>query len=140
MSDVRMEQHDTYILKTYNAHYEEASMVGGYVRDRLLGRDTHDIDIATSDTPEQVISFFERCKRTVLMHGTVLVIVEGIPFEVTTFREESEYDNYRRPSEVHFIQDIQGDLGRRDFTINAMAIDQFGAIIDPYGGQADLHN
>jgi tRNA nucleotidyltransferase (CCA-adding enzyme) len=140
MSNVRLEQQATVIIETLIAHQYEAYWVGGYVRDRLLGRDTQDIDIATSANPEQVMALFDRCKPTGIQHGTVLVIVDDIPFEVTTFRQESEYDNYRRPAEVQFIQDIQGDLGRRDFTINAMAIDRSGTIIDPYGGQDDLHN
>jgi tRNA nucleotidyltransferase (CCA-adding enzyme) len=140
MSNVRLEQQATIIIETLIAHQYEAYWVGGYVRDRLLGRDTQDIDIATSAKPEQVMALFDRCKPTGVQHGTVLVIVDDIPFEVTTFRYESEYDNYRRPAEVQFIQDIQGDLGRRDFTINAMAIDRSGTIIDPYGGQDDLRN
>ncbi|MEX1030606.1 MAG: CCA tRNA nucleotidyltransferase [Paenibacillaceae bacterium] len=140
MTDRSIEERATYIIETLNAHQYEAYWVGGFVRDRLLGRETQDIDIASSAKPEQVMSLFERCKPTGLQHGTVLVIVDGTPFEVTTFREESGYDNYRRPTEVTFIQDIQGDLSRRDFTINAMAIDRSGAIIDPYGGQDDLHH
>jgi tRNA nucleotidyltransferase (CCA-adding enzyme) len=139
MTDRSIEERATYIIETLNNHQYEAYWVGGFVRDRLLGRETQDIDIATSAKPEQVMSLFERCKPTGLQHGTVLVIVDGTPFEVTTFREESGYDNYRRPNEVTFIQDIQGDLSRRDFTINAMAIDRSGTIIDPYGGQDDLH-
>ncbi|MEX2416237.1 MAG: CCA tRNA nucleotidyltransferase [Paenibacillaceae bacterium] len=140
MTDHRIEEQATYIVETLIHHQYEAYWVGGFVRDRLLGRATQDIDIATSAKPEQVMSLFERCKPTGLQHGTVLVIVEGTPFEVTTFRQESGYENYRRPSEVIFIQDIQGDLSRRDFTMNAMAIDQSGAIIDPFGGQEDLRN
>lgn len=140
MNDQRIEVQATYIIETLMEHQYEAYWVGGFVRDRLLGRATQDIDIATSAKPEQVMSLFERCKPTGLQHGTVLVIVEGTPFEVTTFRQESSYDNYRRPSEVIFIQDIQGDLSRRDFTMNAMAIDRSGALIDPFGGQEDLRN
>jgi tRNA nucleotidyltransferase (CCA-adding enzyme) len=140
MIDPRIEEQASYIVKTLIDHQYEAYWVGGFVRDRLLGRATQDIDIATSAKPEQVMSLFERCKPTGLQHGTVLVIVEGTPFEVTTFRKEAGYDNYRRPSEVIFIQDIQGDLSRRDFTMNAMAIDQSGALIDPFGGQEDLRN
>jgi tRNA nucleotidyltransferase (CCA-adding enzyme) len=140
MNNVRLEQQATKIIETLIAHQYEAYWVGGYVRDRLLGRDTQDIDIATSAKPEQVMALFDRCKPTGVQHGTVLVIVDDIPFEVTTFRQESEYDNYRRPAGVLFIQDIQGDLGRRDFTMNAMAIDRSGTIIDPYGGRDDLHN
>jgi len=138
MTERRNIEQATYIVETLIEHEYEAYWVGGFVRDTLLGRPTQDIDIATSAEPEQVMALFDRCKPTGLQHGTVLVIVEGIPFEVTTFRQESSYENYRRPAEVTFIQDIQGDLGRRDFTMNAMAIDRSGTIIDPYGGQEDL--
>ncbi len=134
----RIEEQAAYIVQTLIDHQYEAYWVGGYVRDHLLGRATNDIDIATSAKPDEVMSIFERCKPTGLQHGTVLVIVEGTPYEVTTFRQESSYENFRRPTEVTFIQDIEGDLSRRDFTMNAMAIDRSGALIDPFGGQADL--
>lgn len=132
------EEQASYIVETLINHQYEAYWVGGFVRDRLLGRTTQDIDIATSAKPEQVMALFERCKPTGLQHGTVLVIIEGTPFEVTTFRQESGYENYRRPAEVTFIQDIEIDLSRRDFTMNAMAIDRAGKLIDPFGGQDDL--
>ncbi len=138
LTNHQIEEQAAYIVKKLSNHQYAAYWVGGFVRDRLLGRATHDIDIATSAKPEQVMSLFERCKPTGLQHGTVLVIVEGTPFEVTTFRQETSYENYRRPAEVTFIQDIEGDLSRRDFTMNAMAIDQDGVLIDPFGGQDDL--
>lgn len=119
-----------------NGH--EAYMVGGCVRDRYLGRRLNDIDIATSATPEQVIGLFVRTLPTGLKHGTVTVMEKGIPFEVTTFRQEFGYSDARRPDEVAFVLDVREDLARRDFTFNAMAIGLDGQLVDPFGGEVDL--
>ena len=115
-----------------------AYLVGGFVRDSLLGRPIKDIDIATSALPQTVIALFERVEPTGLQHGTVTVIVEAVPFEVTTFRSESGYSDKRRPDAVAFITDIRDDLSRRDFTMNAMAMDRRMQLVDPFGGQDDL--
>lgn len=117
---------------------KRAYLVGGCVRDRLLGRPIKDADIATGALPEEVLALFERAEPTGLAHGTVTVIVRGMPFEVTTLRSESGYSDARRPDSVRFITDIREDLARRDFTINAMAIDRSGNLIDPFGGERDL--
>ncbi|ALS22640.1 CCA tRNA nucleotidyltransferase [Paenibacillus naphthalenovorans] len=116
----------------------EACLVGGCVRDEQLGRPVKDYDIATSARPEQVIALFERTVPTGLQHGTVTVIIGKRPFEVTTFRKEADYEAFRRPSEVEYIDSLLEDLKRRDFTMNAMAIDREGRLIDPFGGRADL--
>ncbi|UJF36160.1 CCA tRNA nucleotidyltransferase [Paenibacillus hexagrammi] len=116
----------------------QAYMVGGCVRDRVLGRPIKDIDIATSALPEQVTACFERTVPTGLQHGTVTVVLEQGTYEVTTFRKESEYEEFRRPASVEYISDLTEDLKRRDFTMNAMAMDKAGIILDPYGGQQDL--
>lgn len=116
----------------------EAYFVGGYVRDNVLGRPVKDIDIATSARPEEVVKLFDRTIPTGLKHGTVTVLAEGETFEVTTFRKESDYADFRRPSEVEFISELEEDLRRRDFTMNAMAMDRTGAIRDPFGGKRDL--
>jgi tRNA nucleotidyltransferase (CCA-adding enzyme) len=126
------------ILKILISHGYEAYFVGGYVRDNLLQRQIKDIDIATNALPEAVMTLFPRSVPTGVQHGTVTVIVDGTPFEVTTFRAESEYVQYRRPKEVRFIQELKADLERRDFTINAMAIDVNDRLIDPFGGRDDL--
>lgn len=118
----------------------EAYLVGGCVRDTLLGRPIHDIDIATSALPAEVMSIFPHTAPTGLQHGTVTVIMKQHTFEVTTFREESVYEEYRRPKEVAYITNLIGDLERRDFTMNAMALDLSGTLIDPFGGRADLEN
>jgi tRNA nucleotidyltransferase (CCA-adding enzyme) len=119
-------------------HGYEAYRVGGCVRDRLLGRAVNDVDIATSALPEQVIALFGHVIPTGLKHGTVTVVEEGVPFEVTTFRSESSYENHRHPKSVEFKLHLEDDLARRDFTINAMAETWDGKVIDPYQGRADL--
>jgi tRNA nucleotidyltransferase (CCA-adding enzyme) len=115
-----------------------AYKVGGYVRDKLLGICAGDIDIATSATPEQVCALFPKVIPTGIKHGTVTVLCHGIPFEVTTFRRETGYSDYRHPDQVDFVRDLETDLARRDFTINAMAMDLANHITDPFGGQQDL--
>lgn len=115
-----------------------AYIVGGSLRDALLGRPVHDIDIATSATPEDVQSVFPHTVPTGLKYGTVTVKHDGATFEVTTFRREGPYDDQRRPSYVRFMKDIKTDLSRRDFTINAMALNRDGEIIDPFDGNQDL--
>ncbi len=116
----------------------ETVFVGGAVRDALLGKKVKDVDIATAATPGEVMALFPRCIPTGLAHGTVTVMHEGVPYEVTTYRQESEYVDYRKPSAVTFVTDLDGDLLRRDFTVNAMALRADGSIHDPYGGLADL--
>lgn len=115
-------------------------LVGGYVRDTLLDRKIKDIDIATSALPEQVMDIFPRTVPTGLKHGTVTVVMQNHMFEVTTFRKESGYRDRRRPDRIEFIADLQEDLERRDFTMNAMAMDADGHLIDPFGGQSDLRD
>lgn len=126
------------ILLRLADHRHKAYLVGGFVRDKLLGRPIQDIDIATSATPDEVARIFERTEPTGIQHGTVTVIMEGMAFEVTTFRTETGYADRRRPDSVSFIADVEGDLARRDFTINAMAMTADGDLIDPFGGAADL--
>lgn len=127
-----------HILKTLIEAGYEAYMVGGFVRDRLLNRPVQDIDIATSATPADIMRLFPHTVATGLQHGTVTVVISGRGFEVTTFRREGEYTDHRRPDHVEFVDSLQEDLSRRDFTINAMAMDINGDVIDPFGGQADL--
>lgn len=118
----------------------EAYFVGGMVRDRLLGRDIYDIDITTSATPDVVIGLFEKTIQTGIKHGTVTVMIEGIPVEVTTFRVEEAYEDFRRPSEVRFTSSLIEDLKRRDFTMNAIAESIDGTLEDPFQGLKDLSN
>ena len=115
----------------------EAYAVGGCVRDMLMGITPHDYDVTTSALPEQVQSLFEKTIPTGIKHGTVTVIADGMPIEVTTFRTESGYSDSRRPDSVNFVTDIKADLSRRDFTTNAIAYNDNG-ITDPFGGINDI--
>ncbi|WP_336771880.1 CCA tRNA nucleotidyltransferase [Paenibacillus sp. MMO-58] len=117
----------------------EAVFVGGCVRDTAMGLPIKDVDIATSARPEQVMSIFPRCIPTGLQHGTVTVLHDGGSYEVTTFRTESEYEKHRRPLQVEFIDRLDGDLLRRDLTINAMAMNAAGVLYDPFCGLDDLN-
>ncbi len=135
----KLEAAKPVLLRLLSAGHQ-AVYVGGAVRDTLLGRPVKDVDIATSATPEQTLELFPRCIATGLQHGTVTVLHEGMPYEVTTFREESGYEAFRRPKEVSFIRDLETDLRRRDFTINAMAVTAEGELIDPCGGYPDLRS
>ena len=120
----------------------EAYVVGGCVRDSLLGLTPHDWDLCTSALPQQGMKLFgeEKCIPTGLQHGTVTVKQGGGLYEITTFRTEGAYTDGRHPDEVHFVPDVREDLARRDFTINAMAYNAKEGLIDPFGGQDDLQS
>ncbi|EUJ49415.1 CCA tRNA nucleotidyltransferase [Paenilisteria rocourtiae] len=118
----------------------EAYFVGGSVRDTLLERDVADIDIATSAFPEEVKQVFMRTFDTGIEHGTVSVLEAGEIYEITTFRTEGTYADFRRPDEVVFIRSLEKDLERRDFTMNAIAMGLDGRFIDPFDGQKDMMN
>lgn len=112
----------------------EAYFVGGSVRDYLLQKEIADVDIATSATPEEIRTIFPKTIDVGIEHGTIVVLYNGIPYEVTTFRTEAEYIDFRRPSEVQFIRSLDEDLKRRDFTMNAIAMDKEGRFVDPFHG------
>ena len=118
----------------------EAYIVGGCVRDSLLGIRPSDWDICTAATPEEVKACFpnKRIIDTGLKHGTVTVIMGRMPYEVTTFRVDGDYSDNRRPDSVTFVRDIREDLARRDFTVNAIAYNESRGIVDPYSGIDDL--
>jgi tRNA nucleotidyltransferase (CCA-adding enzyme) len=121
------------------ANGKRAWVVGGCVRDALLGRAVSDWDVATDALPEKMLKVFPRAIPTGIKHGTVTVISGGLHVEVTTLRGEGAYTDGRRPDEVTFTDDIAADLARRDFTVNAIACDAAsGELIDPFGGQKDL--
>ncbi|MDR9853854.1 CCA tRNA nucleotidyltransferase [Paenibacillus sp. VCA1] len=117
----------------------EAYWVGGCVRDELMGRPVDDMDITTSALPEEVQTVFERTVPTGIQHGTVTVLSGNYAFEVTTYRVEGAYEKHRRPAEVAFVRDLKEDLKRRDFTINAIARDLDGNVVDPFHGKEDLN-
>lgn len=126
------------ILETYQRHGFPAYLVGGCVRDGLLGKTPHDWDVCTAALPEETLRLFPSCLTTGLRHGTVTVRNGGLSIEVTTFRAESAYSDHRHPDSVRFVPDLTADLARRDFTINAMALSANGTLEDPFGGQSDL--
>ncbi len=128
-----------HILNMLETAGHRAVFVGGCVRDTLLGRPVHDWDIATSATPEEIMAVFPKTVPTGLKHGTVTVVDGGDSFEVTTFRRDGGYRDGRHPEKVTFVRELREDLSRRDFTVNAMAMDGFGNITDLFGGQEDLN-
>ena len=117
-----------------------AYIVGGAVRDLLMGKEPKDWDIATSAKPEEVRSIFYKTVDIGIKHGTVTVLLDDESFEVTTYRIDGNYSDSRHPDSVEFTDDIVKDLSRRDFTINAMAMDSNGNIIDPFMGRFDIMN
>ena len=120
----------------------EAWCVGGFVRDALLGRSVHDVDVATSARWQEAQRLFEAAgfatHETGVAHGTLTVVVGGEPVEVTTYRVDGAYRDGRHPDAVSFAHSIEEDLSRRDFTVNAMAFHPERGLLDPFGGQADL--
>jgi len=128
------------ILNMLGAAGYEAYVVGGCVRDAILGRVPGDWDITTSAKPEEIKRVFRATVDTGIQHGTVTVLMEGEPFEVTTYRIDGEYEDGRHPKEVAFTASLEEDLRRRDFTINAMAYHPDKGLVDLYGGIEDLQN
>ena len=118
----------------------EAYLVGGCVRDMLLGREPEDWDITTSAEPAQVKAVFRRTVDTGIQHGTVTVMMGKEGYEVTTFRIDGDYTDGRHPDSVTFTPDLIEDLKRRDFTINAMAYNRERGLVDAFGGQKDLEH
>lgn len=118
----------------------EAYFVGGCVRDAILGLPIHDVDIATSAFPAEIKEVFEKTIDVGIEHGTVLVLSGDESYEITTFRTESTYQDYRRPDHVDFVRNLEEDLKRRDFTINALALAHDGSVIDLFDGLNDLKN
>ena len=139
---IRMDEGAAELLDTLHRAGYAAYVVGGCVRDSLLGLTPHDWDLCTSALPQQGMELFgaEKCIPTGLQHGTVTVKQGGGLYEITTFRTEGTYTDGRHPDEVHFVPDVREDLARRDFTINAMAYNEKEGLIDPFGGQADLQS
>ncbi len=130
----------TECLEKIEAAGFEAWFVGGAVRDSMLGRPFYDIDITTNALPEEIIALFPKTVPTGIKHGTVTVITDGNPIEVTTYRSETGYDDSRHPNEIKFEKSIDADLMRRDFTVNALAFNPKHGILDLFGGMDDLKN
>ncbi len=128
------------ILNTLKKAGFEAYIVGGSVRDSLLGLTPDDFDICTNAKPADTVSLFNKTVNTGIKHGTVTVISGGKPYEVTTFRTDGAYNDFRHPDNVRFTSDLKDDLSRRDFTVNAMCYSEKEGLIDCFGGFDDLKN
>lgn len=132
------------ILNLLNQNGFAAYLVGGCVRDDLLGKEKGDIDITTSALPEETEKIL--CEngikvfKTGIKHGTVTAVINHVPYEITTFRKDGDYKDSRHPETVGFVNDIKEDLSRRDFTVNAMAYNHNDGIVDLFGGKDDLNN
>lgn len=142
---IKMPPGAAFIIDELNKNGFEAYIVGGCVRDSLLGKRPHDWDITTSATPYQVKDIFKKTVDTGLQHGTVTVLVDKAhsgndeyAYEVTTYRVDGIYEDHRRPKEVTFSNSLEEDLKRRDFTINAMAYNDSEGVVDIFGGKDDL--
>lgn len=127
------------VINTIENSGGEAYIVGGCVRDLLLGRSPEDFDITTSLPPERVLALFDKTVATGIKHGTVTVIEKGESFEVTTFRTDGIYSDSRHPESVSFVTDLKEDLSRRDFTVNAIAYNPKSGLTDLFGGVGDIN-
>src|SRR5690625_1102682 len=123
------------IIEKLESHHHQAFFVGGCVRDLLLDRPIGDIDIATSASPEKVQQIFNKVIPVDIEHGTVIVRHDHLSFEGSNLRVDGKYTDQRHPDEVEFINTIDKDLERRDFTINALAMDKEGKIVDLFDGK-----
>lgn len=135
----RIPAHVFKIREVLDRAGKRAWVVGGCVRDLLRGREPSDWDICTDATPKEMMRLFPRAIPTGIDHGTVTVVLDRQHYEVTTLRGEGAYSDGRRPDSVHFVSDIEEDLARRDFTVNAIALESHsGIVVDPFGGRRDL--
>lgn len=136
--EILLPQKAAFIIDTLQQAGHEAYAVGGCIRDSILGRQPEDWDITTSAKPDEVKRLFPKTIDTGIQHGTVTVLVEREGFEVTTYRVDGKYEDFRHPKEVTFTPDLNEDLKRRDFTINAMAYNDTHGLIDAFDGAGDL--
>jgi len=135
---IPLPDHVKFIITTLKSAHYEAYIVGGCVRDIIRGAQPKDWDIATSATPEQAKALFERTVDTGIKHGTITVLLDSQPYEVTTYRVDGAYLDNRRPETVSFANKIEEDLSRRDFTMNAIAYNPHKGFADPFGGRDDI--
>lgn len=128
------------LINILHSNGYEAFLCGGAVRDSILGRTIHDYDITTSATPDEMMEIFKdkRIIETGLQHGTITIVIDGEPYEVTTYRIDGNYSDSRRPDKVTFTKSLEEDLKRRDFTINAMAYNDEVGLVDPFNGMEDI--
>ena len=137
---IKLPEATAYIIERIEKNGFEAFAVGGCIRDSLLGRVPNDWDITTSAKPEDIMNIFENTVETGIEHGTVTVVIDKEPYEVTTYRIDGDYTDGRHPDSVEFTENIEEDLSRRDFTINAMAYNNSTGLVDVFGGREDLEN
>ena len=139
---MQLPEHAAHAIRRLERAGFEAWAVGGCVRDSLRGVEPHDWDLCTSASPAQMQAVFAdaRVLTTGLRHGTLTVLTDGGPLEITTYRTEGGYSDGRHPDGVRFVTDIREDLARRDFTVGAMAWHPERGLCDPFGGQTDLKN
>lgn len=130
------------LINILHSNGYEAFLCGGAVRDSILGRTIHDYDITTSATPDEMMEIFKdkRIIETGLQHGTITIVIDGEPYEVTTYRIDGNYSDSRRPDKVTFTKSLEEDLKRRDFTINAMAYNDEVGLVDPFNGMEDIEH
>ena len=136
----RMLESALKLLKELTSHDYKAYIVGGFVRDYLLGRESQDIDVCTNATPKEIKEVFEDSFLPTEDYGSVVVNKYGVRFEITTFRKEFSYQDHRKPVEIQYIDDLYQDLLRRDFTINTLCIDSNGQVIDLLNAKRDIDN
>lgn len=130
----------SFAIEALNKRGYEAYVVGGAVRDFIMGNPVSDYDMSTDATPDELHSIFDKCIDTGISHGTVTVIINHVHIEITTFRTDGSYTDHRRPDKVLFSKKLDDDLSRRDFTINALAYNPAGGIVDLFGGITDIQN
>lgn len=139
---IQIPEYAKIAMKTLNENGFEAFVVGGCVRDSIMGKTASDWDMTTSAEPTETLEVFKdfRTIPTGIKHGTITVLIDKQPLEITTFRIDGEYTDNRRPDSVNFTRDIENDLSRRDFTVNAMAYNEKDGIVDLFGGTEDIKN
>ena len=133
-------QNIKFVLDTFYQNGHKAYIVGGCVRDLLCGITPNDYDVTTSALPNETQTIFEKTIATGIAHGTVTIMINGEPIEATTFRTESVYNDSRHPESVNFVHNVEDDLARRDFTVNAMCYNPTDGLIDLFGGVDDIKN
>ncbi len=140
--NIRLDKNAELIIEELNNNGYSAYAVGGCVRDAMLGREVTDFDITTSALPNEIKNVFSTYPviETGIKHGTVTVVIDRNPYEITTYRTEQGYSDSRHPDAITFVDDIESDLSRRDFTVNAIAYSPKEGIVDPFGGAYDLDN
>ena len=140
----KLDQIVNNIINIIESNNKEAYVVGGCIRDMIMGKTPKDWDITTSALPSEIVDYFEgTCFKTIDLskeHGTIVLFIDDKAYEVTTFRIEEDYTDHRHPDEVRFVKDLEKDLKRRDFTMNALAYSESKGLVDIFNGKEDIKN